>query len=780
MPGAAQEPAELLSRRRRRLVLAVCAAFAFLIVLVGTTWAVRHRWSPSGSGDAALASVGLVDNATCVQCHQAQAGAWAGSHHAKAMAKATSATVLGDFGGVDFEHKGVVSRFFRKGEKYLVRTQGADAKPADFEIAYTFGVDPLQQYLIELPGGKLQALTIAWDVLGKRWFQLQPEENAPPGDWLHWTGRGQNANTTCIGCHTTGFEKRYDPAADTFSSRWSEINVSCQSCHGPGEAHVAWAKSKSPPGKTGPRYGLAVDFARLDPPAKVDTCAMCHSRRSELTGSFDAGRPFMDQFLSANLRTGLYHADGQQEDEVYAYGSFRQSRMYRLGVSCTDCHDAHSSKLKAEGNGVCTQCHSPTGDRRFPTAAKLFDDPSHHHHQTGSKGAECTSCHMPAKNYMVVHSRPDHSLRVPRPDLSATLGTPNACTGCHSDKPASWAAEAVERWYGRERARDPHFAQAFAAARAGRAEAAPALDRLAGDADTPAIVRATALDLLRGYGEAVLPAAIQSLADADPAVRRAAVAALEGARPGTRLAQVGPLLSDPVRAVRIEAARVLSSVPLAEFDAAQRARFEQALAELVGAQKVSLDMPGAHLNLAAVAENQGRPAEAEAEYLAALKLDPDFAPARLNLARFYSVGGRPRDGERILRDGLARLPEQGELRYSLGLLLAEQNRLPEAAAELTQAARLLPDRSRVHYNQSLALQRLGRRTEAEVALLKAQSLSPADRAITYALAVFYAQDRRWFLAIPWAEKLVSLDPADPQAQQFLERVRTGAQADPGR
>jgi len=752
--------------------------FAFLVVLAGLYWATRDGALSRLFASSTPTPVSYVEESSCRQCHQSAAKAWADSHHAKAMAKATPATVLGDFGGVDFEHKGVVSRFFRKGDRHFVHTQGADGKAADFEIAYTFGVDPLQQYLIEVPGGRLQALTIAWDVSAKRWFQLQPEENTPPGDWLHWTGRGQNANTTCIGCHTTGFEKRYDAASDTFSSRWAEINVGCQSCHGPGAAHVAWAKSKTPADKTGPRYGLTADFARMDPHARIETCAMCHSRRGELTGTFDAGQTLMDQFLPANLRAGLYCPDGQQDDEVYAYGSFRQSKMYQLGVVCTDCHDPHTSKLKAEGNAVCTQCHSPAGDRRFPTAAKLFDDPTHHHHQPGSKGAECTSCHMPAKNYMVVHSRPDHSLRVPRPDLSATLGTPNACAACHADKPADWATKAIESWYGHEPAKRTSFAEALAAGRAGRIEAVPLLDRLAGNMETPAIVRATALDLLRGYGEAALPTAIQSLADPDPAVRRAAASALEGARPGTRLAQLAPLLSDPVRAVRIEAARALSSVPAAEFDEDKRNRFEAALAEFVSAQRVGLDMPGPRLNLAVIAEHQGRPADAETEYLAALKLDPDFTPARLNLARFYSNVGRAPDAERILRNGISRVPAQGELHYSLGLLLAEQNRLAEAAPSLTEAARLLPDRSRVHYNLALALQRLGQRPQAEVALLKAQSLAPADRAAVYALAVFYAQDRRWFLAVPWADKLVALDPADPQAQQFLAQLR--AQRDRGR
>jgi predicted CXXCH cytochrome family protein len=765
--------------RQRRLILGACVGLAFLIVLIGTLWALRHD-VPRHDAGAATAGADLVDNATCLQCHQAEARAWAQSHHAKAMATATPATVLGDFNGVEFTHKGVASRFFKKAERYYVRTEGPDGKPADFPIAYTFGVDPLQQYLIELPGGKLQALGVAWDVAHKRWFQLQPEETAPPGDLLHWTGRGQNANTMCIGCHTTGFEKRYDAANDTFASRWAELGVSCQSCHGPGAAHVAWAKTRSAVDTKAPRYGLAVDFARLDPHAKVETCAMCHARRAELTGTFDASRPFMDQFLPVTLAPGLYHADGQQDGEVYAFGSFRQSKMYRLGVTCMDCHDAHSGRLKADGNAVCTGCHSPKGDQRFPTAARLFDDPSHHHHPPGSKGAQCVSCHMPAKDYMEVHARPDHSLRIPRPDLSQSLGTPNACTGCHADKPAAWASEAIDRWFGTDWRRHPQFAEAIAFGRAGKPEALAKLRQLTEEPEMPAIARATALDLLRGYGDGGLAAATEALGDPDPAVRRSAVAVLERARPGTRLAQVGPLLSDPVRAVRVEAARVLSSVPAADFEPVLRGRFDAALGEFRAVQEASLDMPGSHLNLAVLAENQGRPTEAVQRYLAALRLDPDFTPAQLNLARLYSTLGQPQDAERILREGIARVPSQGDLHYSLGLLLAEQRRLGDAIAALAEAARLLPDRPRVHYNFALALQQAGRRPDAELALLKAQSLAPGDRSIAYALAVFYSQDRRWFLAIPWAEKLVALDPADPQAQQFLAQLRASAQQNRGR
>ncbi|WP_395714089.1 tetratricopeptide repeat protein [Reyranella sp.] len=485
----------------------------------------------------------------------------------------------------------------------------------------------------------------------------------------------------------------------------------------------------------------------------------------------------MDQFRPTDLTPGLYYADGQQQAEVFAYGSFRQSRMYALGVTCMDCHDAHSGRLRAEGNAVCTQCHSPPGDRRFPSAARLFDDPSHHHHRPGSPGAACVNCHMPATNYMVVHSRPDHSLRLPRPDLSETLGTPNACTGCHADKPPRWAAEFVESWFAPDRGRAPSFAEALAAGRAGKVDAIPALDRLVDDTTLPAIVRATALDQLRAYGGAAADSATKALADPDPVVRRAAVAAMEGARAGTRLAQLSPVLSDPARAVRIEAARILASVPANDFDPKTRSSFEAALAEYLAAQRSSLDMPGSWLNLAVVAEAQGHPAEAERHYLAALKLDPSFTPARLNLARLNAASGKVKDAETVLRQGLARAPDQGELHYSLGLLLAEQGRLAEAATALAEAARLLPDRARVQYNYALALQQSGRRPQAETALLKAQSLAPTDRSIVYALAVFYSQDRRWQLAVSWAEKLVALDPADPQAQRFLAQLRASAEGD---
>jgi predicted CXXCH cytochrome family protein len=753
------------------LVLAACL----------TLWLMRSTTAPPADSTASAPSpsgasqpVNHVDNRLCLGCHQVQARQWQSSHHAQAMNIATAATVRGDFNDTLFKHQGVATRFFKKGDKFFVHTDGPDGKLGDFEIGYTFGYEPLQQYLIAMPGGRLQPLQIAWDTRAKRWFRLLPNEKAPAGDVLHWTGRYQTANTMCIACHTTGFEKRYDADSDSFASTWKEPNVSCQSCHGPGEGHAQWARlnaeGQAPATQADKPYGLVVDFRAAGAPGQVEVCAACHSRRGELTATPVPGQPLLNQHLPSLLQAGLYHPDGQQLDEVFVDGSYRQSKMYGKGVACTDCHDAHSGKLKLAGNAVCMQCHTTAANPKFASAAGAFDTPAHHFHQAGSAGAQCVACHMPSTNYMQIQARPDHSLRVPRPDLSVKLGTPNACTQCHADKPAQWAADRVAAWYGPKRRQETHYGETFAAARAGQLGAPEALARIVADRNQPAIVRATALDGLRndpGTGDS---ARIEASRDADPVVRAAAADSLEALPEPQRLYGLTPLLSDPIRAVRIAAARALSTLARDRIDAATRPAFDAALAEYIAAQKVSLDMPGAQLNLAVIYQNTARIDLAEKHYLNALRIDPDFTPARANLARLYNASARNADAERVLTEGLRRLPDLGELQYSLGLLLAEEQRLPEAARALTQAARLLPERAKVHYNLGLALQQLGRRKPAEAALLQAQRLDPLDSQSVYALAVFYAQGGQGASALQWAEKLQSLNPADPQVRQFVQNL----------
>jgi predicted CXXCH cytochrome family protein len=373
-------------------------------------------------------AVPAADPVAGIDCHEGAYELWVGSDHDNAMDIANEQTVRGDFNDAELEHDGITSRFFRKDDGYFVLTEGHGGEMTEFEVLYTFGIEPLQQYLISFPGGRLQALSVAWDTEENRWFDLYPESTFSPDDWLHWTRNGQNWNGMCADCHSTNLQKNYDVATDSFDTTWSEIDVSCEACHGPGSLHLAWAEIDPMARPSIEDYGLVVNTAGLDSREQVDLCAPCHSR---------------DTQLPSLLAEGTYHVDGQIREEVYVWGSFVQSKMYQNGVWCSDCHDAHSLALHKEGNDLCLQCHQ----------AATFDAYEHHFHQKTvdgqpSDGALCVKCHMPEQPFMVIDYRADHSIRVPRPDLTKDLGVPNACgqSGCHDDQTVDWSVDAFNQW----------------------------------------------------------------------------------------------------------------------------------------------------------------------------------------------------------------------------------------------------------------------------------------------------------------------------------------------
>jgi predicted CXXCH cytochrome family protein len=722
----------------------------------------------------------FVGSARCAACHPGEAEAWRGSHHDLAMQVAEPATVLGDFGGAELAEFPTVTRFSRHEGRFLVETEGPDGRPAEFEVKYTFGVDPLQQYLVELPGGRLQVLPVGWDVARRRWFSLQAGERAAPGDPFHWTGRYQSWNAMCAECHSTDLRKNYDEQADAYATTWAEIDVACEACHGPGAEHAAAAEA----GEAAERPGLDVRFDAAHPRTEIEACAPCHARRSRASAEDLHGRAFLDQFAPATLREGLYQADGQIDGEVYEYGSFLQSRMHAAGVRCSDCHDPHSLRLRAEGNALCTRCHAETPDARFPgLRAKRYDAPAHHRHAEGSPGSSCVACHMPKRTYMVVDPRHDHSLRIPRPDLSAKLGAPNTCNACHAERSPAWAAEAIALWVGPGREPAPHWGEVLAAARARAPEAGPALVALVADRERPAIVRATAVELLPAYGADGEAALARAAGDPEDLVRLAAARSLELLPLEARIDPAERALRDPLRAIRIEAARALGPLASEFFGPAGRHALRAALEEYAAIQRADADLAPSHHNLALLAEAGGDPEAAELGYRAALRLDPGFQPARVNLATLLSRVNRNAEAEALLREALARAPDDGEIHYSLGLLLAEEQRFEEAEAELAQAAARLPARARVRYNHALALQRLGRTGEAEAGLLAARAAAPEDPDVLRALVALYAKSDRWEEALPHARALVALSPGEGPRALLLrveeELARRAAGRPPG-
>ena len=767
------------------------------------TTVALFAWSlllASACGDDASdgsSDVAYVGGQACAQCHQDESNAWSGSHHDLAMQTPSEESVLGDFSGVTFEYYGRPSTFFRRDGAYVVRTDGPNGSLNDYEIAYTFGTSPLQQYLIQFPNGNIQALGVAWDARpdsagGQRWYHLYPDEDVTPEHPLHWTGPEQRWNYQCAECHSTNVQKNYDPESGSYSTTWSDLDVSCEACHGPGSAHVEWANSGTGDaggrlgGQTGgnaggraSEVGLVVDLTDRDggvwairsgeqiatrAPGRtfreeISVCATCHSRRQLIADGDPAGGSPLNTLRPALLQEGLYHSDGQIQDEVYVYGSFLQSAMYEAGVTCSNCHDPHSARLRATGNALCSSCHLATA----------YDSPAHHFHELGTSGAECVSCHMPTQTYMGVDPRRDHSIRVPRPDLTVTLGTPNACTQCHGDRSAAWAVEAVTGWYDTQH--PPHYGEVLARGRQGVPTAGPELADLALDVSQPGIVRATALELLRTYGAAT-GVVDRALLDQDPLVRFGAVRASGAIPPEQRYRIVYRMLEDSTKLVRTEAARALASVPRELMP--QSSLLENVTIEYLGSQLLNADRPEAYLNAGLLHADRGDFAGAVAALEIALRLDPGFVPAYVNLADLMRAQGLEIEGERLLRVGIARGDDPGAVRHALGLSLIRQRRSEEALDELRLATEADPLNARFAYVYAVALQSTGQ-VELAVAVLE-QSLAenPFDLEILTGLVAFNRDAGDLGEAIRYAEMWVAMTPDDAgAAQELADLLRLG-------
>jgi predicted CXXCH cytochrome family protein len=570
--------------------------------------------------------------------------AWEGSHHAKAWTETTPDNVLGDFDDVYFTQNGITSRFYRDGETYMIEADGPTGRIQSYPVHSVVGIEPLQQYLLETEKGRLQSFDVVWDTEQERWYHLYPDQELFAGDGLHWTGTYKNWNARCAECHATDFNKNYSPINRTYASTQQEIGVGCEACHGPGEAHLEWAEKLETtqiPWEGLTETGLTIDM-RAGGETYIQQCASCHARREPFEdGNPMPGTEFHDAYRLSTLREGAYYADGQILDEVYVYGAFLQSRMYAKGVTCNNCHEPHTAELRDTGNGLCTQCHSGAGNPDFPTLSlKSYDDPSHHFHEAGSEGAQCKSCHMIERDYMVVDGRRDHSFRIPRPDLSLETRGPDACTDCHSDQTASWAATAIENWYPGSANRGPHYGQTLAA---GRRDVSGSTDELATLAEyeaLPGIARATALEMLTRAATPDLATRLAPLLeDSDPLVRAAAVGLQRGAPETERPARLAALLGDPVKTVRIAAAREFLSLRIARMPDRITRDLNGAMRDWQGSLLAKADFPETQVVLAGIGLTTRRMEAALQAFGEAVTLDPQLEQAWIMMIRIHDAMG---------------------------------------------------------------------------------------------------------------------------------------------
>ena len=784
-------------KREVGLFTAACVLIIAVLLIGNNHW---HRFveppaaDPTSDGpDYSHGPATWAGRQACQECHAAADSVWTGSDHDLAMQLPGPTTITADFDDAQYTHFGVTSSFYRDGDKYMVRTDGPNGEMTDFEVAYVFGYFPLEQFLIRFPDGRLQSLNICWDTTkaedgGQRWFQLYPNDETPADDLFHWTGPLQNWNFMCADCHSTNLQRNYDAQSNTYQTTWSELDVSCETCHGPGSRHIQWEKAFAqglrPRNADGAR-GLVVDLKspdqgvwafepgeatakRTEPLAsrvEVESCARCHARRGPLTLEYEYGQPFTDHYRLTLLNEELYYADGQNQDEVYVYGSFLQSKMYAAGVTCSDCHDYHSTLTVGTGNQVCARCHR----------AEVFDTPEHHFHQMGKGGDSCLDCHQQARKVMVVDARRDHSFRIPRPDLSLSEGTPNACSDCHDDKSVQWSQDAIVKWYGAERKQGAHYAVALQAGRVGSPLALDRLRALIVAKDQPDIAKATALTLVTRYAEgAAVPEVVAALSSADPLMRSAAVEALSTSTAVAQLRLSLPLLDDPVRLVRLSAARNLALLPAEAIGPAEQAAVAAARDLYLEYMSVNLERAETHLNLAMVHIAEGRFKLAEANFKNALERTIRYAPAYVNYADFLRRQDRLPEAEAMLRRGIRDATGAADCHHALGLLLVSQGNLTAALERLEAAYEQRPEYPRYGYVYAVALQS-GQNLAASLTVLE-QVIEhhPWDVPSLQALVIYAMEAGQPARGLPSAEKLVQLDPSSAEARGMRDQVRRAA------
>jgi predicted CXXCH cytochrome family protein len=685
----------------------------------------------------------FVGSTACAACHPSEAAAYAKSHHRRALTLPTAENVSFHTNGTSFSTPlGESAHFTRRGDALDVTTPDGDGRQRIFSVAYAAGVSPLQQYVVATERGKLQTLGVAWDTrpapAGERLFHVYGPRGIAPSDELYFTQSAQNWNHVCADCHSTFVERRYDVSRDAFDTRWAELAVGCEACHGPGAGHLHAVETGK---KSGAGAYAGTFSADLKPAAawapsatgsptpraqdgvEVEVCAACHSRRQPIHEGFAAGEPFLDAFEPELLRPDRYYADGQVDGEVYEWASFLQSKMYASGVRCSDCHEPHSGELYAAGNALCVRCH----------AQDRFDVPSHSHHaRTGEPG--CVDCHLPSKTFMQVDERRDHSIRIPRPDLSVLFGTPNACGKCHSERPAAWAAERLKAWFPAAKPRQ-HFGEALARDRRGDLDAGPALAALALDEAAPAIARATALERLgassRRRAVEVLRAALRSQ---EPLVVYGAVLGAGELSLAERAPLLASALTHRLRAIRIAAGKALAPVPPTEVPSSLRGALERAFVEVETSFDVSASRPATHVERSAFELARGRGDEAEAELRTALRLAPCLAEAHLNLADLARSRGDEARAEQEIRAALRCAPNDGAAHHALGLWLVRAGRKREALTSLRRAVELAPDDARFSYVLAVALGDDGALDQAVEVLGAALARQPSDRELLEALA----------------------------------------------
>jgi len=702
----------------------------FIVIAIGTgvfllSQCVQRSNEPSGDLVHYDHTEGYIGEEACKSCHETEYNLWSGSHHDWAMKIASMETVLGNFNDQEVILDGVSYHFTKDGEDFVANVNETDGSVETYVIDYTFGVTPLQQYITRLKDGKHQVLRASWDSKDNKWFHQYKDQKFQPNDWLHWTQGGQRWNTMCAECHSTDLKKNYDWMADTFHTTWSSINVSCEACHGPGKQHVDWAEG---PAKGTDYYVIGDSTQR----SQIDHCGPCHSRRAKLTQNMEPGKAFEEQYLLQTATPEFYHPDGQIMEEDYVIGSFLQSKMYNYGVKCSDCHNSHSMELKLSGNDLCMQCHDPK-----------FNSQEHHFHPAGTESALCVNCHMTGQTYMGNDFRRDHSFRIPRPDQSVEFGTPNACTGCHTDQSDEWAADNIIAWYGDKR--PEHYSDALLLTTVDQitAEEQALIQTFINNPLEPFLTRATAIDNYTfNYSENDFEALVKATKDDAAMVRYKALMKFMQAAATDRHTLGIQHLDDPARIVRIAAAQLTLDMDASTLLPEQRSFYKRAQKDHMAMLKSNLDFPLGRLQFGDYYFRKDLVEKAIEQYEMALKMDSLLTLVYPNLATAYSRLNMTDQALATLNTLLALDNQYGRGYYLRGLLQYQLNNESEAIHDFGRSIELDRSNFRAYYNLATLYYQKKEFSKAEKIISDGLAVFPASSDGKYLLALIYQEQGR--------------------------------------
>lgn len=721
----------------------------------------------------------FVGGQACKECHLNEYNDWRGSHHDHAMDYANDSTVLGNFSDQTLQAQGHTYKMFRKDGKFFVTSDGEDGTMQDFEVKYVFGYTPLQQYLVEFDRGRLQTLPVTWNTVDKNWYHLADstykDEIVDHTNWLHWTNQAQNWNGMCAECHSTNLVKGYNVETDSYQTTWSEIDVSCEACHGPGSNHVEWAELPKYSQGDFQNFGLQVQTSNINNKQYVDLCARCHSRKTSLGDIEYATQNIYDHMSPVLPGEPSWYIDGQIKDEDYVYASFLQSKMYQRGIKCNDCHNVHSGKRLFDGNRLCLQCHQKD----------VYDTFSHHHHKSKGmpgkavvaesgvvfdvgSGTECINCHMHGRYYMGVDYRRDHSFRIPRPDLSIKNGTPNACNQCHVDKSNQWSDKNITEWFGKERRF--HYSQAFAGAKAEDPKAAGELKEIAGNDLYPPNIRSLAIQEMGTYFPDSLEGTLDNyLSLPEATLKLAALQTIEQPTP-KRINHLLDALTDDSKAVRVAAVQRLVQIGEENIPPKYKTRYNSTLDEHKQALLYNADFPTGKINLANYYYYRKEYPEAEKYFKAALAQDQELFFVNLNLAYLYNQTGQNEKAEQCFRTYLEKDPANTQAMYSLGLLLSELRKYDESLETLLKASRMNPQYPRINHNIAMLYDFMKDKAKAE-AYLKKETEVADNLNSRLELLQFYLTNKLNKKALVLGEEILKLYPDAADVKQVVEQLK---------